>query len=168
MKPGLALPLLALLAACGSGMTPEEKARRDARDIQFVKNAQKQHAPAQPIALDAIPPDVQALIPPAGSGCRFVLKEKPDGDPVALFGTVTGHIRVAGHVLALAPDTGSSKVPGGAWAKYVGKTHVVKLTANPGGGAWVEVLDPYDRQVYLTPGELRCGEAPASGASTQH
>lgn len=155
------LSLLPLLAGCGKSLTPEEQARADARDIAFVERAQKQHAPAQPIVLEAIPPAERAIIPPEGKGCVFVLREDPKGDPIGLFGSVTGHIRVEGRVLMLAPDTGSSRMPGGAWSKYVGKTHLLRLTASgAGGGAWVEVLDPFDRKVYFAPGDLRCGSVP--------
>jgi len=159
MKSLSALALPALLSACGSGMTPEEKARADARDVAFVEKAQKQHAPAQPIVLEGIPAKEQAL-PPAAKGCRFVLRENPSGDPVALLGEVTGHIRVGGKVVLLAPDTGGDKAPGGAWAKYVGKTHLLRLMANDTGGAWIEVFDPYNRKVYFAPGDLRCASAP--------
>jgi hypothetical protein len=163
----LVLPALILLAACGKSETPEEKALRDARDVLMVENAQRQHAPPQPIVLEAIPAKEQAMMPPEGKGCRFLLNEAPGGDPVALFGQVTGHIRVDGRVLSLAPDTGSSKVPGGAWTKYVGKTHLVRLTANAGGASWVEVVDPYDRRVYFAPGTLRCAAAAGEGAPSR-
>lgn len=164
MRATLPLAFVAMLAGCGSDITPEEQARRDARDIAMVENAQKQHAPPQPIVLEAIPRAEQALMPAEGKGCVMALKEDPNGDPVGLFGSVTGHIRVDGRAFLLAPDTGSAKVPGGAWSKYVGKTHVVKLEASEAGGAWIAVFDPYDRRVYLAPGELRCG-APASPVS---
>jgi hypothetical protein len=155
------LGLVALLVGCGKSLTPEEKARADARDVAFVEKAQKQHAPAQPITLEGIPPAEQAIIPPTGKGCVFVPREDPNGDPIGLFGSVTGHIRVDGKVLMLAPDTGSRKIVGDAWSKYVGKTHLIRLTAGEaGGGAWIEVLDPYDRKVYFAPGELRCAAAP--------
>lgn len=163
MKAWFILPLLAVLAACGDGMTPQEKARADARDIAMVEKAQKQLAPAQPITLEAIPAAERAIIPAQGKECLLVLNEDPDGDPVGLFGSVTGHIRVDGKVLILAPDTGTAKVHGGAYGKYVSKTHVVRLEASKeGDGAWIAVVDPHDRAVYFAPGKLRCGPSPAA------
>lgn len=153
----LALLALALVAGCGDDITPAEKARRDARDVATVEDAQKQRAPAQPIALQAIPKPEQALIPPEGKGCVFVPKDALAGDPIALFGSETGHIRVDGRLLLLAPDTGSAKVGGGAWRKYVGKTHWVDVEASAAGDGWIAVNDPQDRKVYFAPGELRCG-----------
>ncbi len=156
MKIAALLPLLAIVAGCGEKITPEEKARRDARDIAMVEKAQTQLAPPQSVTLEAIPPAEQAMIPPEGKGCAFVLNEDLDGDPVGLFGSVTGHIRLQGRVLLLAPDTGTAKVQG-AWRKYVGKTHMVRLeTSETGKSAWIAVLDPHDRAVYFAPGELRC------------
>ena len=122
----------------------------------MVEKAQTQLAPPQPVALEAIPPAEQAMIPPEGKGCALVLNEDLDGDPVGLFGSVTGHIRLDGRVLLLAPDTGTAKFQG-IWRKYVGKTHMVRLETNEtGNGAWIAVLDPHDRAVYFAPGELRC------------
>ena len=157
MRAAALLPLMALIAGCGGDLSPEEKARRDARDIAMVEKAQTQLAPPQPVTLEAIPPVEQAMIPPEGKACALVLNEDLDGDPVGLFGTVTGHIRLDGRVLLLAPDTGTAKVKG-VWSKYVGKTHMVRLeTSKTGNGAWIAVLDPHDRAVYFAPGELRCG-----------
>lgn len=150
------LPLLVLLAACEKPLTPEEQARADARDVAMVEAAQERRAPAKPIVLEAIRPAEQAAIPPEGKGCLFVPREDPAGDPIGLFGAVTGHIRVEDRVLLLAPDTGSTKVPGGAWSRYVSKTHLLRLSAEQGGGAFLEVLDPQDRKVYFAPGTLRC------------
>jgi hypothetical protein len=156
MRTAVLLPLLWILAGCHAALTPEEKARQDARDVAMVERAQKQLAPAQPVTLQAIPAREQAMIPPEGKGCTMVLNEDLDGDPVGLFGTVTGHIRLNGKLLALAPDTGAAKVRG-VYGKYVGKTHVVRLqTATQGDGVWIAVLDPHDRPVYFAPGELRC------------
>lgn len=122
----------------------------------MVEKAQKQLAPPQPVTLEAITPAEQAIIPAEGKGCVLVLNEDLDGDPVGLFGTVTGHIRLDGKVLALAPDTGTAKVRG-VWSRYVGKTHLVRLElAEAGEGAWIAVLDPHNRAVYFAPGELRC------------
>lgn len=157
MRVAALLSLVALVAGCGDGLTPQEKARRDARDIAMVEKAQTQLAPPQAVTLEAIPPAEQALIPPEGKGCALVLNEDLDGDPVGLFGGVTGHIRLDRRVLLLAPDTGTAKVAG-IWSKYVGKTHMVRLEASKtGNGAWIAVLDPHDRAVYFAPGELRCG-----------
>lgn len=166
MKFAILLSLLATLAACGDGMTPAEKARADARDIAMVEKAQKQLAPARPITLEAIPAAEQALIPAQGKECTLVLNENPEGDPVGLFGSVTGHVRVDGKVLMLAPDTGTAKVHGAAYGKYLSKTHVVRLEASKeSDGAWIAVLDPHDRAVYFAPGQLRCDGAPASQAA---
>lgn len=166
MKWALAAALPGLLVACGDGMTPAEKARADARDVAMVEKAQKQLAPAQPVTLEAIPTAEQAQIPAPGKECKFVLNEDLDGDPVGLFGSVTGHVRIDGKILMLAPDTGTAKVHGAAYGKYVSKSHVVRLEASKqGDGAWLAVVDPHDRAVYFAPGELRCAGVPPASAT---
>lgn len=160
-------PVAAMLAlsACDKE-TPAEKAIDDAKDIAMVEAAQHNYGP--PIPLDPLPltpADIERarLI---GAGCSF--EAEGQSDPVLIARPKQAVMKVGKELTAFASDNGSTQLPLGTWAHYVGKAGSLRIhkadgEGGLGGQAGVEwqatltVTDQHDRTVYSSPGRLRCG-----------
>ncbi|MBU6269294.1 MAG: hypothetical protein KGN34_17235 [Sphingomonadales bacterium] len=164
MRGTLATALL-LLAACDK-TSPEEQARRDARDIAFVEGAQRSLPPPMPLVPQGVGREV---LPEAG--CTVSDPAHAAGQPILLTGPTRAVMRVAGHTEVLASDPGSSRLPGGTWSRYTGKRLALKLEPQPtpavptpaGFSASARqpvaltVSDEHERKVFEATGDLTCG-----------
>ena len=153
------LPLV-LLASCGDGLTPAEKAREDARDVAFVEAAQKRRPPLQPIR--PLPLDAKALarLGPGGAACGLLLRGRTSEMPVIAAGHLTAHMKVGEGVVTLAADTGGETTGHGLHRRYVGKAFWLETGVRKNQGArevgWVVIHDRYERTVFMAAGEWRC------------
>ena len=158
----LLLPLALLtLAACSN--KPKEG---DEQAIAQVEAAQNSKPPAkmidpQPIGYFDIRDN--KLI---AAGCNFVA----DGGGMGATALAQGEramIKLDGHIVVLAADKGSTKLPQEAWSHYSGKEFSLKLTRIEGGkhvvngvvemfDAQLTVTDPYDQVVYNSKGNAQC------------
>ncbi|MFT4027326.1 MAG: hypothetical protein QM676_11065 [Novosphingobium sp.] len=164
MRRLLLLAVLAL-AACDKP-TPAEKAADDARDIAMVEAAQHNYGP--PVALDPSPITLAdreraRLI---GAGCSF--EAEGQSDPVLIAQPKHAVMKLGRELTAFASDNGSTQLPLGTWAHYVGKEGSLRINKAAGEGglggqggvewqATLTVTDQHDRTVYSSPGRLRCG-----------
>lgn len=156
----IALMSLAILAlgACS------EKEPTDAEAIAAVNAAQDGKPPVRPLDLQPIlyPDITQNKL--HGTGCAFVADGGGLG-AVFLAQDKRGVIKHGDHVLILAPDAGSARMPKGSFSRYTGKEHAVTLTAvgpfKPVGtteqfkGKMV-VTDAFERPVYEATGDVQC------------
>jgi len=156
--------MVLLLAACDK-VSPEEQARRDARDIAMVEGAQ--HSLPPPIPL--VPERVVRQALPEGR-CGFADPAHAAGQPILMTGPTRAAMRVAGQTEVLASDPGSSRLPGSTWSRYTGKHFALKLEpqptpANPTPAAFsheakqpaaLTVSDEHERKVFEAVGDLTC------------
>ena len=157
----LALTLVAVLAACSSEPTEEERA------AAVAEVEAHQAPPAQPLELGAIRYREIEKHELYGAGCSFA----PTGGglaAVALAMPDTGHIIVDGEMLTLAADKGSAEMPYLARSKYDGTEHsmVLDLDQDAGEEVGAEVSDypatltirnARDQIVYNQSGIAQCG-----------
>lgn len=161
-----ALIALALLAACSSEPTPEEKAAQDLRDIAAVEAVQKIKPPPQPISPEPILfPDIEKY-DLFGTGCAFA----PQGSmgAVMLSRDKMAWMKIDGRLVRFASDPGSAKMPLGTWSRYAGKEWALALTRREGDGEasgaesrqWqgrLIVTDPAGQTVFESAGLVQCG-----------
>ncbi|BEV00810.1 hypothetical protein [Novosphingobium olei] len=152
---------LLALAACSS--KPKES---DEQAIAQVQAAQDAKPPArmidpQPIGYFEIRDN--KLI---AAGCNFVA----DGGGMGATALAQGEraaIKLDGHIVVLAADKGSARLPQEAWSHYSGKEYSLRLTRIDGGkhvvngavemfDAQLTVTDPYDQVVYNSKGTAQC------------
>ncbi len=156
------LPLIILsLAACS-----EKPRQSDAEAIAQVEAAQGAKPPAksidpQPIGYFDIRDN--KLI---AAGCNFVA----DGGGMGATALAQGEraaIKLDGHIVALAADKGSARLPQEAWSRYSGKEYALTLTRIEGGkhvvngavemfDAHLTITDPHDQVVYDSKGSAQC------------
>jgi hypothetical protein len=155
----IAVLLTAALAACGGEPSPEEKARADARAVEFVEAAQN------------VPPPMAELVPQAitsadtgeGEGVRARCDFIEDGGaaPVLLVMDDTVTLKLDGALRVFAADKGSPELPFGGWTSYGGRKQIIDLQTIEGTApVWrsrVTVRDGSDRVLYSKTGTLRCG-----------
>lgn len=159
-----ALWIVLLLAGCDK-VSPQEQARRDARDIAMVEGAQ--HSLPPPIPL--VPEGLVRQALPEGR-CGFADPAHAAGQPILITGPTRAVMRVAGQTEVLASDPGSSRLPGTTWSRYAGKRFALKLepqptSENPTPAAFSQapkqpaaltVSDEHERQVFEAVGDLTC------------
>lgn len=153
----ISLTLLGLVAC-------SEKEPTDAEAIAAVNAAQDGKPPVKPLDPQPIHyPDIKDH-KLHGTGCAFVAEGGGLG-AVLLAQDKRGVIKLNGEVIILAPDTGSAKMPKGAWSRYTGKANALTLTAagpiTPVGGAEefdgkVVITDAFERPVYESGGHVQC------------
>lgn len=156
MRAAVPLALALLLAGCGKGVDPAEKARRDAADVAFVEAAQKQRAPAQPIVLQPLLAKDRARLSAGEDTCGLLLRDRTADDPIAVLGPVAGHIKLEGKLVVLAADTGSQKLPSGVYRRYDGKSYAVELGTGEGMSGWMTIKDSPGRTVFMAAGDWAC------------
>ena len=158
---GLALTLVAVLAACSSEPTEEERA------AAVAEVEAHQTPPAQTLELGAIRYREIEKHELYGAGCSFA----PAGGglaAVALAMPDTGHIIVDGAMLTLAADKGSAELPYLARSKYDGTEHSMELDLDQDAGeevgaevsdypATLTIRNARDQIVYNQSGIAQCG-----------
>ena len=156
-----ALTLVAVLAACSSEPTEEERA------AAVAEVEAHQTPPAQPLELEAIRYREIEKHELYGTGCSFA----PTGGglaAVALAMPDTGHIIVDGEMLTLAADKGSAELPYLARSKYDGTEHSMELDLDQDAGeevgaevsdypATLTIRNARDQIVYNQSGIAQCG-----------
>ncbi len=164
LAPAL-LPVL-LLASCGQGMTPAEKAREDAHDIALIEAAQKRRPPLQPIRPRPLDARTLAHLGSAGAACGLRLRGSVSQMPVIAAGHDSAHMKLGDDLVTLAADTGGEATGHGLYRRYAGKAYWLETgTGNTdGSGApevgWVVIHDRYERTVFMAAGEWRCPPTP--------
>ena len=156
------LPLMILaLAACS-----DKPGQSDQAAIAQVKAAQDARPPAKPIDPQPIGYfDIRdnKLI---AAGCNFVA----DGGGMGATALAQGEravIKLDGHIVVLAADKGSARLPQEAWSRYSGKQYALSLTRIEGGksivngavemfDAHLTITDPHDQVVYDSKGSAQC------------
>lgn len=169
---------LLLLGACGSGISEEEQAQQEERDIAMVKQANDQRPPVQQITPEPILyPDIErydlygeacAYAPGTSLGTRVFARE------------ADAFVKIEGEVRRFAADPGARELPMRTRSLYNGRDYVLKLqiagkgeapTSSdeqadeagipPAGGAGdyegtVTIFDQYGRTVYEGTGPVQC------------
>ena len=156
-----ALTLVAVLAACSSEPTEEERA------AAVAEVEAHQTPPAQTLERGAIRYREIEKHELYGAGCSFA----PAGGglaAVALAMPVTGHIIVDGAMLPLAADKGRAELPYLARSKYDGTEHSMELDLDQDAGeevgaevsdypATLTIRNARDQIVYNQSGIAQCG-----------
>ena len=154
-------PAMLVLAACS-----EKPQQSDEEAIAQVKAAQDAKPPAKPIDPQPIGYfDIRdnKLI---AAGCNFVA----DGGGMGATALAQGEravIKLDGHIVALAADKGSARLPQEAWSRYSGKEYALTLTKIEDGkqivngavemfDAHLTITDPHDQVVYDSKGSAQC------------
>lgn len=159
MRAYALLPFLFAAASCDQP-SPEEQARKDARDVAMVEAAQKVQPPVQRVGPQPI---LQADIDKynlGGAGCGFVPADAATDDPIMIANGVRGFMRIGDNLVVLAADSGSGELPQGAHEKYSGRGHWVQLTRGESADAQapgsLTVRDRFERVVFFKAGRLTC------------
>jgi hypothetical protein len=152
----IATSLAAALAGCGGEPSPEEKARADARAVEFVEAAQNVAPPIAELVPQAITSGEGRV---AKARCDFI--EDGGTAPVLLVTDDAVTLKLDGAMRAFAADKGSPERPFGGWTRYGGRKQIIDLQTIEGEApVWrgrVTVRDGSDRVLYSKTGTLRCG-----------
>lgn len=163
----LILLAVVLLPACHK-VSPEEQARRDARDVATVEAAQHSFPPPIPL----VPQAVTAADLAAGNlACQFIDPAHAAGAPILGLGPERAAFRIGNQPVVLASDPGSASLPRGTWSHYTGKQYSLRLDPmptrdNPTPAApaktatqpmTLTIRDEHDRPVLEAGGQLTCG-----------
>jgi len=178
MRQGLAAGVVLMLAACGGGMSDEEQALQEERDIAMVKEANDQRPPVRQVTPDPILyPDIErydlygeacAYAPGTSLGTRVFARE------------ADAFVKIEGEVQRFAADPGARELPMRTRSLYNGRSFSMRLQidgkgegptppdgqadtagAPPAGGAGdyegtVTLFDKYGRTVYEGTGPVQC------------
>jgi hypothetical protein len=154
------------LSACKPEPSPAERAVADAKAIAQVEAANRSYGP--PVALNP-DPIRGADLDRAGlldAGCAFTAADHTD--PLLVARPKRAVMKFGRNLTSFASDPGSTALPLGTWAHYVGKAGSVRIVKADGDGglegqgglewsATLIVSDEHDRTVFTAPGRLRCG-----------
>ena len=166
MRGMCALGLVLLLGACEEGLSPEERAARDARDVAAVEAGNSSLPPPQSISPQVIGyPDIEKYNL-FGAGCSFAPGNSMGAIVLAL--DDIAYIKLEDDIIRLASDTGSSELPLGAHSNYDGKEYQVELALEEDKGVisgeetmtfpgFVIIRDANDQVVYQADGAVQCG-----------
>lgn len=170
----LFLPVLSLgLLSAACSKAPRQS---DEQAIAQVEAIQNERAPAREVAPEPIlyPDIMQGKL--IAAGCNFVADGGGMG-AVLMAQADRGVIKLGGHLVALAADKGSARMPLGSWSHYVGRDYALTFTriegasasasasaSTPSGGsvqaqtfrAQVVISDADARAVYAAKGEAQC------------
>lgn len=168
----LFLPVLSLgLLSAACSKAPRQS---DEQAIAQVEAIQNERAPAREVVPEPIlyPDIMQGKL--IAAGCNFVADGGGMG-AVLMAQADRGVIKLGGHLVALAADKGSARMPLGSWSHYVGRDYALTFTriegasasasasASSGGGvqaqafrAQVVLSDADARAVYAAKGEAQC------------
>lgn len=159
----LALVPLLLCVACGE-VSPEEQARRDARDLALVEAANEPPLPQTVSPQPIMDTEVQES-GLSGTGCTF-FEEGTEGDRLAIAIAETAALKLEGNVKIFAADSGSAEMPFGTSNRYTSREHVLDLQVaddwqagdktRPNWKGRLTIRDPYERVVYTASGIWRC------------
>ncbi|HIQ16638.1 MAG TPA: hypothetical protein EYH41_01305 [Novosphingobium capsulatum] len=170
----LFLPVLSLgLLSAACSKAPRQS---DEQAIAQVEAIQNERAPAREVAPEPIlyPDIMQGKL--IAAGCNFVADGGGMG-AILMAQADRGVIKLGGHLVALAADKGSARMPLGSWSHYVGRDYALTFTriegasasasasaGTPFGGsvqaqtfrAQVVISDADARAVYAAKGEAQC------------
>lgn len=168
----LFLPVLSLgLLSAACSKAPRQS---DEQAIAQVEAIQNERAPAREVAPEPIlyPDIMQGKL--IAAGCNFVADGGGMG-AVLMAQADRGVIKLGGHLVALAADKGSARMPLGSWSHYVGRDYALTFTRIEGGSAsasasvpsgggvqaqafraQVVISDADARAVYAAKGEAQC------------
>lgn len=170
----LFLPVLSLgLLSAACSKAPRQS---DEQAIAQVEAIQNERAPAREVAPEPIlyPDIMQGKL--IAAGCNFVADGGGMG-AILMAQADRGVIKLGGHLVALAADKGSARMPLGSWSHYVGRDYALTFTriegasasasasaGTPSGGsvqaqtfrAQVVISDADARAVYAAKGEAQC------------
>lgn len=170
----LFLPVLSLgLLSAACSKAPRQS---DEQAIAQVEAIQNERAPAREVVPEPIlyPDIMQGKL--IAAGCNFVADGGGMG-AVLMAQADRGVIKLGGHLVALAADKGSARMPLGSWSHYVGRDYALTFTriggasasasasaSTPSGGgvqaqafrAQVVISDADARAVYAAKGEAQC------------
>lgn len=170
----LFLPVLSLgLLSAACSKAPRQS---DEQAVAQVEAIQNERAPAREVAPEPIlyPDIMQGKL--IAAGCNFVADGGGMG-AVLMAQADRGVIKLGGHLVALAADKGSARMPLGSWSHYVGRDYALTFTriegasasasasaSTPSGGsvqaqtfrAQVVISDADARAVYAAKGEAQC------------
>ena len=170
----LFLPVLSLgLLSAACSKAPRQS---DEQAVAQVEAAQNERAPAREVAPEPIlyPDIMQGKL--IAAGCNFVADGGGMG-AILMAQADRGVIKLGGHLVALAADKGSARMPLGSWSHYVGRDYALTFTrieggsasasasaGTPSGGsvqaqtfrAQVVISDADARAVYAAKGEAQC------------
>ncbi|MGC1270927.1 MAG: hypothetical protein WA842_10070 [Croceibacterium sp.] len=167
MRPCLsALVLLSFVAlsGCGQGLSPEEQALQDERDIALVEQANAAGPPAREISPEPIgAPDIERhdlsgqacnYAPGTSLGTRVIARE------------ADAWMKIDGEMVRFAADPGSREMPGDTRSLYNGKTFALQLAVSgegkPAGTGTTDyegtitLRDAWGREVYEGSGLAQC------------
>ena len=153
-----------LLAGCGSGVTPEEQALQDERDIAQVEKANDAMGPLKPVTPEPILyPDIERYdlfgeacnyAPGTSLGTRVIARE------------ADAFMKIDGEIVRFAADPGSRELPQRTRSLYAARAYSLRLQLEGGGepsaqGAIdyegsVTVFDSHGRVVYEGAGIAQC------------
>jgi len=164
-RASLAIVVAAALSACGNGMTSEEKAAHDERDIAMVEKANR----GQPIPVSPLPilfPDIEKY-DLYGTTCAFVAQGGGVG-AIAIARDRDAYVKYEDRMVRFAADKGSAPLPYGTHGRYDGKEHSLQLAIDQATGRQngaeamtykgrLTLRDPLGNVVYDQPGEVQCG-----------
>ena len=153
------------LSACGDNLSPQQQQRNDERDIAQVESANR--GVAVPIVPEPILyPDIEKnhLL---GTSCSFVATGGGMG-AIAMAMGKKGYMKLDGKIVRFAADSGSAKLPFGAFGRYDGKKHSFELGLAESSGKQsgaesttyqgrLTARDGFGRVVFDQPGEVQCG-----------
>ncbi len=158
--------LLALsVAACGSDMTPEEKAQADAEAVREVEAASV--PPPMPVVLQAMDFSDIEEADMFGVGCSFIA-DGGSSDPVVVALLDAAYVKIDREIERFAPDAGSAETAFGIKTKFDGTQRSMEWIMLEGEGeqvgmetvehrATVRLTDGRGRAVYEQSGYAQCG-----------
>lgn len=162
------VPVLACglaLTACEPKPTPAEQAIEDAQAVAQVEAANRNFAPSVPLDPQPITPGDLQKAGLLDAGCSF--EAAGQSDPVLVARPKRAVMKLGRTLTTFASDPGSTALPLGTWAHYVGKAASVQIATSGEGDpatqnrlewpATLTATDEHDRIVYTSPGRLRCG-----------
>lgn len=150
-----ALPILAL-AGCDKPMNPIQQKAADDRAVAQVEATERALPPLRPVMPQPLARSFIAGHAVGGKGCAFV--PKGETAAIALLLDDSADLRIDNQPAVFSADKGSTKLPSGAWSRYIGKALALAV-AQPGAGspiARLSISDPHNRPVYQASGTLRC------------
>jgi hypothetical protein len=162
----LALVPLIMVMACDEGLSPEEQAARDARDIAAVEAGNARTPPARPITPQVIGyPDIEKYNL-FGAGCSFAPGDSMGA--IVLAQDDTAYIKLDDDLVRFASDSGSSELPMGTRTQYDGKEYQLELALERDKGTisgeetmnypgFAIIRDANDQVVYQADGTMQCG-----------
>jgi hypothetical protein len=154
-----------LFAGCGEGLTPEEQALQDERDIAKVEQANDSAPPLKQVSPEPILyPDIERhdlfgaacnYAPGTSLGTRVIARE------------ADAFMKINGEIVRFAADPGAREFPLRTRSLYTGREYSLRLVLEGEGAqsgietvdfeGQITLYDAYGRTVYEGEGLAQCG-----------